>query len=152
MPCRYETGNHLWLILEYCVGGDLKSLLIHDIKLPETSVHDFGRDLLSALQYLHSRSTIHCDLKPSNILLDEDGTLKLGGFSVARKLSDINQTPVHNLQTVRPASGLSCWKPTQLVANAAARNHCLCRSLTCTHGSPPAGAYVRILLPAMKLT
>lgn len=118
MPCRYETGNHLWLILEYCVGGDLKSLLIHDIKLPETSVHDFGRDLLSALQYLHSRSTIHCDLKPSNILLDEDGTLKLGGFSVARKLSDINQTPVHNLQTVRPASGLSCWKPTQLVANA----------------------------------
>lgn len=49
-PHRYETTNHLWLILEYCVGGDLMSLLRQDVRLPESSVHDFGRDLVVALQ------------------------------------------------------------------------------------------------------
>lgn len=61
---RYETTNHLWLILEYCVGGDLLSLLRQDVRLPESSVHDFARDLVVAMQYLHSNSIIYCDLKP----------------------------------------------------------------------------------------
>lgn len=47
---RYETTNHLWLILEYCVGGDLMSLLRQDVRLPESSIHDFGRDMVVALQ------------------------------------------------------------------------------------------------------
>ena len=85
----YETSNHLWLILEYCVGGDLLTLLRQDKKLPETSIHDFGRDLLSALHALHSRGIVHCDLKPSNVLLDENGRVKLGGFGLARMASDI---------------------------------------------------------------
>uniref|UniRef100_A0A7S3R0S0 Protein kinase domain-containing protein n=2 Tax=Dunaliella TaxID=3044 RepID=A0A7S3R0S0_DUNTE len=93
----YETTNHLWLILEYCVGGDLMSLLRQDVRLPESSVHDFGRDLVVALQYLHHNSIIYCDLKPSNILLDENGRLKLGGFGLSRRLSDINKTPLQSL-------------------------------------------------------
>ena len=98
---RYETNNHLWLILEYCVGGDLKSLLQKDMNLPESSVHDFGRDLLAAMQHLHSKGIIHCDLKPTNILLDENGTIKLGGFGCARKLEDINEKPLGDVPTVR---------------------------------------------------
>jgi hypothetical protein len=47
---RYETTNHLWLILEYCVGGDLLALLRQDIRLPESSIHDFARDLVISLQ------------------------------------------------------------------------------------------------------
>ena len=47
---RYETSKHLWLILEYCVGGDLMSLLCQDIRLPEASIHDFARDVALALQ------------------------------------------------------------------------------------------------------
>ena len=60
---RYETTNHLWLILEYCVGGDLMSLLRQDVRLPESSVHDFGRDMVVALQYLHAHNIIYCDIK-----------------------------------------------------------------------------------------
>lgn len=88
------------------MGGDLKSLLTQDLRLPETSVHDFGRDLLSALQHLHSNSIIHCDLKPSNIMMDENGWIKLGGFSVARKLSSINSVPLSELQAVLSPSAL----------------------------------------------
>lgn len=46
----YETNNHLWLILEYCTGGSLATMLKQDEKLPETSVRSFGRDLVSGLQ------------------------------------------------------------------------------------------------------
>jgi len=90
----YETSNHLWLILEYCVGGDLRTLLAQDVRLPESSVHDFGRDLLSALHVLHHQGVVHCDLKPSNVLFDENGRVKLGGFHLAKRLSDIkNASP-----------------------------------------------------------
>ncbi|KAF3779559.1 Serine/threonine-protein kinase RUNKEL [Nymphaea thermarum] len=73
----YETSAHLWLVLEYCVGGDLMTLLKQDCRLPEESIHDIGRDLVYALQFLHSEGIIYCDLKPSNILLDENGRVKL---------------------------------------------------------------------------
>ena len=88
---RYETTNHLWLILEYCVGGDLMSLLRQDGRLPEASVHDIARDLATALQYLHSNCILNCDLKPSNILLNENGRIKLGGFGLSQRLSSIGQ-------------------------------------------------------------
>jgi serine/threonine-protein kinase ULK4 len=86
-PDRYETTNHLWLILEYCVGGDLMSLLRQDVRLPESSVHDFGRDLVVALQYLHHNSIIYCDLKPSNILLEVTAICKHMQY-MGKKLSD----------------------------------------------------------------
>jgi serine/threonine protein kinase len=49
---RYETSRHLWLVLEYCVGGSLASLLQQDGRLPEDSIHDLARDLVVALQVL----------------------------------------------------------------------------------------------------
>ena len=85
----YETQNHLWLILEYCVGGDLLGLLRQDIVLPEPSIAAFGRDLVIALRTLHGAGTLHCDLKPSNVLVDEDGRLKLCGFGLARRVADV---------------------------------------------------------------
>ncbi|KAE8076880.1 hypothetical protein FH972_015503 [Carpinus fangiana] len=93
----YETSAHLWLVLEYCVGGDLMALLRQDSQLPEDSIHDLARDLVKALQFLHSKGIIYCDLKPSNILLDENGRTKLCDFGLARKLSDISKTPSSSL-------------------------------------------------------
>ena len=85
----YETQNHLWLILEYCVGGDLLGLLRQDVHLPEPSIAAFARDLFVALRTLHAAGTLHCDLKPSNVLVDEDGRLKLCGFGLARRVADV---------------------------------------------------------------
>ncbi|OIW13952.1 hypothetical protein TanjilG_09303 [Lupinus angustifolius] len=93
----YETSAHLWLVLEYCVGGDLLSILRQDTQLPEDSVHDLAFDLVKALQFLHSNGIIYCDLKPSNILLDENGHTKLCDFGLARKLRDISKAPSSSL-------------------------------------------------------
>lgn len=46
----YETRNNLWLILEYCTGADLESLIKQDGHLPETSVRIFGLDILAGLK------------------------------------------------------------------------------------------------------
>jgi serine/threonine protein kinase len=93
------------------VGGDLMSLLRQDVRLPESSVHDFGRDLVVALQYLHHKQIIYCDLKLSNVLLDENGRLKRWGFGLSRRLSDINKTPLQSLPPVRAVPSSSSQLP-----------------------------------------
>ena len=79
----YETQNHLWLILEYCVGGALLTLLSQDLKLPEPSIMTFARDMFVAARELHSKGLVHCDLKPSNMLLDEEGRIQICGYAHA---------------------------------------------------------------------
>ena len=85
----YETRNHLWIIFEYCAGGDLFQLIEQDKKLPEETIKKFGRDLAQGLYYLHANSIIYCDLKPSNVLMNEYNTLKLCDFGLSKKLTDL---------------------------------------------------------------
>lgn len=108
----YETSAHLWLVLEYCVGGDLLTLLRQDTRMPEESIHDFARDLVQALQFLHSKGVIYCDLKPSNVLLDENGRLKLCDFGLARRLSDIAKSSVQELPQAK--RGTPCYMAPEL--------------------------------------
>ncbi|KAE9332287.1 hypothetical protein PF008_g15014 [Phytophthora fragariae] len=82
----YESSNHIWLILEYCMGGDLLNLITQDKQLPETAVKSFGIELVAGLQYLHANSILYCDLKPANVLIDEFGSLKLADFGLARRI------------------------------------------------------------------
>ena len=46
----YETRSNLWLILEYCTGGDLEALIRQDGHLSETSVRAFSLDVLAGLK------------------------------------------------------------------------------------------------------
>ncbi|KAK9834835.1 hypothetical protein WJX81_002504 [Elliptochloris bilobata] len=98
----YETKNHMWLILEYCVGGDLMALLKQDLALPEASIHDFARDAVVALQYVHAHGVVHADFKPSNLLLDENGRIKLGGFGLSRRLADLGKGAPADMQPATP--------------------------------------------------
>ena len=86
---RYETRNHLWIIFEYCPGGDLFKLLEDDKKLPEATCKKFAFELLEGLSYLHENGIIYCDLKPSNILINEYSNLKYGDFGLSKKITDL---------------------------------------------------------------
>jgi serine/threonine protein kinase len=50
----YETKNNLWLILEYCAGGNLENILQQDGHLPESSIRIFGLDMISGLKVYQS--------------------------------------------------------------------------------------------------
>jgi serine/threonine-protein kinase ULK4 len=69
----YYTERHLWVVSEYCAGGDLASLLAHDGQLPEPTVVSLGLDALAALQHVHSRGFLAVDLTPNAFLLNESG-------------------------------------------------------------------------------
>mmetsp|Transcript_8196 Transcript_8196/g.16118 ORF Transcript_8196/g.16118 Transcript_8196/m.16118 type:complete len:1213 (+) Transcript_8196:4271-7909(+) len=87
----YETRNHLWIIYEYCAGGDLLALMEQDKGLPEPSVRTFAQDLVAGMLYLHSQGVIFADLKPSNLLFDENGQIKYADFGLARRIIDITE-------------------------------------------------------------
>ncbi|KAI9997723.1 hypothetical protein PInf_001654 [Phytophthora infestans] len=98
----YESSNHIWLILEYCMGGDLLNLITQDKHLPESAVQSFGLELVAGLHYLHSNSILYCDLKPANILIDEFGSLKLSDFGLARRIPGSDATPARPLAPGSP--------------------------------------------------
>ncbi|XP_009603717.1 serine/threonine-protein kinase RUNKEL [Nicotiana tomentosiformis] len=137
----YETSAHLWLVLEYCVGGNLMNLLEQDGKLPEDSLHDLACGLVRALLYLHSKGIIYCDLKPSNILLDENGITKLCDFGLARKLSDISKTPSSQLPQIK--RGTPCYMAPELFQDGGVHSYASdfwalgCVLFECYAGIPP---------------
>ncbi|CAN2389655.1 regulation of protein kinase C signaling [Pristimantis euphronides] len=80
----YETGNHLWLVVELCTGGSLETVISQDEHLPEDTIRDFAVDIISGLHYVHEIGILFCDLTPRKILLDGPGTLKLTNFSFSK--------------------------------------------------------------------
>ena len=65
----YKTSNHIYLIFEYCLGGDL-SLYIN--KLEEYQIKIIIKQIILGLLYCQKKYILHRDLKPQNILLTED--------------------------------------------------------------------------------
>lgn len=79
----YETNNHLWVITEYCIGGDLRAVLDLDQRLSENSVRVLGLDLAEGLMHIHSKGVVYGDLKPSNILMDATASLRFYDFALS---------------------------------------------------------------------
>ncbi|XP_045442799.1 serine/threonine-protein kinase ULK3 isoform X6 [Pipistrellus kuhlii] len=85
---KWDSDN-IYLIMEFCAGGDL-SRFIHTRRiLPEKVARVFMQQLASALQFLHQRNISHLDLKPQNILLSslEKPHLKLADFGFSQHMS-----------------------------------------------------------------
>uniref|UniRef100_A0A2K5PYI3 Serine/threonine-protein kinase ULK4 n=1 Tax=Cebus imitator TaxID=2715852 RepID=A0A2K5PYI3_CEBIM len=80
----YETSNHLWLVVELCTGGSLKTVIAQDENLPEDVVREFGIDLITGLHHLHKLGILFCDISPEKILLEGPGTLKFSNFGLAK--------------------------------------------------------------------
>eukprot|EP00066_Takifugu_rubripes_P020697 XP_011609963.1 PREDICTED: serine/threonine-protein kinase 36 [Takifugu rubripes] len=82
----FETKTEIVIVTEYA-EGQLYQVLEDDGKLPETQVREIACQLASALYYLHSHRILHRDMKPQNVLLMKDGTVKLCDFGFARAMS-----------------------------------------------------------------
>ena len=85
-PRDFDTFNTLYLVFEY-VDTDLYKLIMSPQYLSIEHIKTFLYQLLSGLTYIHSSSVIHRDLKPANILLNEDCSLKICDFGLARVVS-----------------------------------------------------------------
>jgi thousand and one amino acid protein kinase len=76
--------------MEYCLGSTSDLLEVHKKPLAENEIATIMRDSLDGLAYIHSKSYIHRDIKAGNILLTEDGTVKLADFGSASFISPAN--------------------------------------------------------------
>lgn len=102
-----QTTTSIYLVMEYMVGGDLKSLLSVYGFFDEPMATFYIAEVCLALQYLHQHSIIHRDIKPDNMLLSKEGHVKLTDFGLSKvhihrdlEISDFdNLTPNLNLRT-----------------------------------------------------
>uniref|UniRef100_A0AAQ4QRZ2 non-specific serine/threonine protein kinase n=1 Tax=Gasterosteus aculeatus aculeatus TaxID=481459 RepID=A0AAQ4QRZ2_GASAC len=82
----FYHDNNLWIMIEFCPGGAVDAIMLElDRGLTEPQIKVVCRQMLEALDYLHSMKIIHRDLKAGNILLMLDGDIKLADFGVSAK-------------------------------------------------------------------
>lgn len=79
-----QTPSYVYLVMEYMIGGDLKSLLAVSGFFEESAAKFYIAEITLALQYLHQHGIIHRDIKPDNMLLTASGHVKLTDFGLSK--------------------------------------------------------------------
>lgn len=75
----------MFLILDFCPGGDLGRLIQKEGKLAEDRARLYCSEILLALEDLHKRDIIYRDLKPDNVVLDNEGHALLTDFGLSKE-------------------------------------------------------------------
>ncbi|XP_058137183.1 serine/threonine-protein kinase ULK1 isoform X2 [Dasypus novemcinctus] len=83
-----EMANSVYLVMEYCNGGDLADYLHAMRTLSEDTIRLFLRQMAAAVRLLHSKGIIHRDLKPQNILLSSPGGRRASPNDIRVKIAD----------------------------------------------------------------
>ena len=82
-----EKKSRPYFVMEYLEGQTLSELLRSVKPLPEPDAVKIASRICEALRYMHSQGVVHRDLKPQNIMLCNDGTIRIMDFGIARAQS-----------------------------------------------------------------
>jgi len=83
----FVEGTSMFIVMEYCGGGSCGDLLKYCKQLLEELTGLIIKDVLQGLVYLHQEQKVHRDIKLANILLTEDGEVKLADFGVSGEIT-----------------------------------------------------------------
>jgi len=83
-----EGKDKLFIVMDFVHGTDLMAYIQSNNGLSEKEAQRCFRQIVSALQYCHERGVLHRDVKPKNILVDIDGTLKLIDFGMSNWIEE----------------------------------------------------------------
>ncbi|HVS40277.1 MAG TPA: serine/threonine-protein kinase [Gemmataceae bacterium] len=107
-----RTGKH-YLVLEYVDGPSANALLDRFGRLPIGDAVHIALDIARALEHAHSRSIIHRDIKPDNILITRAGVAKLADLGLAKRTDETS-----HLTSTRQGFGTTAYMPYEQAVNA----------------------------------
>ncbi|KFA59986.1 hypothetical protein S40285_08483 [Stachybotrys chlorohalonatus IBT 40285] len=96
-----DSRHRCYQTMEFYPGGDLLMLLSSAGALHPEEVRCFFKQLMQGVQYLHSMGVAHCDLKPDNLLLTQDGLLKIADFGLSEYVRLSWEEDVHMITGLR---------------------------------------------------
>lgn len=135
------TGDcNLYIVMEYCSNGSLLNLLRYYSRLTEQTTCFIILQVCHALEYLHEKRLIHRDLKAANILLNDDGEVRLADLGVTGQLK-FNSTR-HGGKNLNTFVGTPFWMAPEIIKNQSYDGKCDIWSLGITtlellNGKPP---------------
>lgn len=115
----YETGQCAgfdYAVVEFVEGHNLQSLLDDGKRFGPDDVIDISRQVCSALDHAHSRGVFSSTLKPSNVVIEWDGNVKLVDFGISETTGQRRRSPVHYMspeqlrgESIDARSNLFSW-------------------------------------------
>ncbi len=91
-----KSANHIYIIMELVVGGELFDKIVAEKRFDEATARKFFHQLIDGISYCHAHNIAHRDLKPENLLLTENSVLKISDFG----LSGISENNNRFFQTI----------------------------------------------------
>ena len=88
----FQTEDKLYMVMDYVRGGELYQHLKRCKTFVPERVRLYAAEICLALTYLHDMQFVYRDLKPENLLLDDEGHIRLTDFGLAKKIADGQQT------------------------------------------------------------
>jgi serine/threonine protein kinase len=108
-----EHEGHHFLVMDLLPGGTLSELLKDGKPLPISKAVELLKPIAEALDYAHRKGMIHRDVKPSNIILNEDGQPVLTDFGLGKSLNEVGVST-----TGMPLGTAEYMSPEQILGNA----------------------------------
>lgn len=87
-----QDGDRHYIVMEYVDGQDLKSLIRQKGHLSVDETLNIAIQVCAGVGHAHKAQIIHCDIKPQNVLVTQDGRAKVTDFGIARALSETGLT------------------------------------------------------------
>jgi len=99
----FQDDTYLYLVMEFCGGGDLMTILMREDILTENQTKFYIAELAAAINAVHELDFVHRDLKPDNILIANTGHIKLSDFGLAKSFNTENDQVISKYQTMQHA-------------------------------------------------
>jgi len=98
-----EDEGFLWIVMELVTGGELEEIISATNPLSQEQALRFAEQMASALGYAHQQGVVHRDFKPANVLITDNGDIKITDFGIAKlaqssihtQLNSVMGTPTH---------------------------------------------------------
>ena len=154
------SGAMPYIVMEYVEGKTLRELVNKGERFALNRAVEITEGILIALQYSHKNGIIHRDIKPGNIMITDNGDVKVMDFGIARALADTGATMTSTWNIVGTAQYLSPEQATGTQADARSDLYsvgCLLYELLAgrppfTGDTPVAIAYQHVSAPLIPIT